>query len=86
MSSGWLSVAGSPALVEISLVARDQALRSQEPSGQLGLVAGRPHGDRHGDRFLVRPGRPDLQRRLADHPVVAHLERRRRGPPRSGGW
>ena len=32
--------------------------------------------DRHDHRLLVRSGRPDLERRLADHPVVTNLERR----------
>ena len=57
------------------LVAADQALRAEEADGQLGLVARRPHRDRHRDRILVRPGGPDLERRLADHAVVADLER-----------
>ena len=67
------------------LLAVEQALGPQEPDRQLGLVAGRPHRDRDRDRVLARTGRPDLERRLADDPVVADLERFARGRPRSGG-
>src|SRR4029077_13684461 len=50
------------------------ALRPEEADGQLRLVTRRPHGDRDGDRVLARTGRPDLERRLPDDPVVADLE------------
>ena len=53
----------------------DQALRAQEADRQLRLVTRGAHRDRHGHRILARPGRPDLEWRLADDPVVAHLER-----------
>ena len=57
------------------LGAVDQALRPQESDGELRLVAGRPHRDRHRDRVLVGTGRADLQRRFAHDAVGADLER-----------
>ena len=56
------------------LLAVEQALGREEPDRQLRLVAGRPHRDRDRDRVLARAGGPDLERRLADDPVVADLE------------
>ena len=56
------------------LGAGDEALRPEEPDGELVLVAGRSHRDRDRDRFLAGPGGPDLQGRFADDPVVAELE------------
>ena len=75
MSSGWLSVPGSPPLVPRTSWPVEQALGPQEPDGQLRLVAGRPHRDRDRDRVLARAGGPDLERLLADDAVVADLER-----------
>ena len=74
VSSGWLSAPGRRRSCRAPL-AVDQSLRPQEADRQLGLVAGRPHRDRHRDRILARAGCPDLERRLADDPVVADLER-----------
>ena len=56
------------------LLVLEQALRREEPDRQLGLVAGRPHRDRDRDRVLARAGRPDLERRLTDDPIVADLQ------------
>ena len=67
---GWVAGAGPDDVRPI-----DQALRAEESDGQLGLVARGAHRDGDGDRFLARPGGPDLQRRLSDDPVVADLER-----------
>ena len=75
MSSGWLSATGSPPARADHLGAVDQALGPQEADRELGLVAGRPHRDGDRDRLLARTGGPDLERRLADDPVVADLER-----------
>ena len=75
VSSGWLSARGSPPLVPEHLLAVEQTLGPEEPDRELGLVAGRAHRDRDRDRVLARPGRPDLERRLADDAIVADLER-----------
>ena len=75
MSSGWLSDAGIAAARAEHLLAVEQALGPQEADRELGLVARRPHRDRDRDRVLARPGGADLERRLADDPVVADLER-----------
>src|SRR6266576_2544841 len=70
----------------------EQALGPQEADRQLAFVAGRPHRDRDRDRILARAGRADLERRLADDPIVADLERRtaHRDDPAAGhvpnGW
>ena len=53
----------------------DQPFRPQEPDRQLILVTGRSHRDGDGHGFLVGACRPDLQGRLADDPVRAHLQR-----------
>jgi hypothetical protein len=57
------------------LVPADQAFRTEETDRQFRLVPGRAHGDRHRHGVLVWPGRPDLQRGLADHAIVTDLER-----------
>ena len=57
------------------LLAVEQALGPEEADGELRLVAGRPHRDRDRDRVLARSRGADLERRLADDPVVADLER-----------
>ena len=85
VSSGWLSEPGSPPAVPSTSWPVEEALGPQEPDRELGLVARRAHRDRDRDRVLARAGGPDLERRLADDPVVADLERRRRGRRRSGG-
>ena len=83
VSSGWLSSPGSPACVARTSEPGDEALGPEEPDGELILVARRSHRDGDRDRVLPGPGGPDLERRLADHAVVAELERGARGPPRS---
>ncbi len=75
VSSGWLRSAGSPALRPEDVGTRDQALAPQEADGELILVTGRAHRDRDGDRILARTGGADLQGGLADHAIVAKLER-----------
>ena len=84
MSSGWLSVPGSPPLVAEHLLTVEETLGAEEPDGQLRLVARGPHRDGDGDRLLARTGCPDLERRLADDAVIADLERfaaNRHDPP-----
>ena len=56
------------------LRAFDEALGAQEADRELVLVARRAHRHGHGDRLLVRPGSPDLERLLADHAIGADLE------------
>ena len=63
------------ALGRDDLRALDQALRPEEPDRQLRLMTRGPHRDRDRDRILVRAGRTDLQRRLADDPIRPDLER-----------
>ena len=53
----------------------DQALGAQKADGQLVLVAGSPHRHGNGDRLLTRPGGPDFEGLLADHPIRANLQR-----------
>jgi hypothetical protein len=53
----------------------DEPLGPQEPDREVPFVARRTHRDRHGDGVLVRSSSPDLERRLPDHEVSAHLER-----------
>ena len=75
VSSGWLRCADRRGGRGDHLLAVEEPSGEQEPDGELRLVAGRPHRDRDRDRILTWPRRADLERRLADHPVVAHLER-----------
>ena len=75
VSSGWLRSTGSPGSVHDDLGPVDQPLRPQEPDRQLVLVPGCPHRDGHRDRLLVGAGGADLERRLADDPIGADLER-----------
>ena len=72
---GLAQRAGIAAARAEHLLALEQPLGPQEPDGELRLVARRAHGDRHRDRILARSGGADLERRLADDPVVADLER-----------
>ena len=48
----------------------------RNPTASSASSPGRAHRDGHGDRFLTRTGGADLERRLADDAVAAHLERR----------
>ena len=49
----------------------DQPLGPQEPDRELVLESGRAHRDRDRHRLLPGPGRPDLERLLADDAVGA---------------
>ena len=75
VSSGWLSVAGSPPAAPSTSWPSSRPSVVEEPDRQLGLVAGRAHRDRDRDRVLARAGRPDLERRLTDDAIVADLQR-----------
>ena len=75
VSSGWFIVPGSPVLDPAHLRALDEALGAQEADRELVLVARRAHRHGHCDRFLVRPGGPDLERLLADDAIGTDLER-----------
>ena len=75
VSSGWLSAPGSPPLVPSTSWPSSRPSVRRNPTASSASLPGRPHRDRDRDRVLARPGGADLERRLADDPVVADLER-----------
>ena len=76
MSSGWLSVAGSPpSVAATSLGPSIRPSVRRNPDGEVRFVAGRAHRHGHRHRLLIWTGRADLQWRFARDAVGADFER-----------
>ncbi len=75
VSSGWLSDAGSPPAVEITSGPSIRPSVRRNPTASSASWPGVRIVTATATGVLLRAGRADLQRRLADDPVVADLQR-----------